>query len=175
MTRLINNTVSRVATRMLRGVSLVTEAESEYKLASENWAYPVKAWGESFDQYYAEVWQSGMDWNAIYWILERVNFHDPVCWPLLFFEKHKDRDLIYEFDLLLEAIFWLRREDEWTGRSGLGIYGDNVWSYIKAVQFSTHPSPPMGMTRVRMKHASQEPVMFWISDHVLPQESRIQS
>ena len=66
MSSLDVNTVSSYSTHFLRAVELIKKARETYKVPSENWPYPTQyRFGIPNDNYYAEVWTDGMDWQPL--------------------------------------------------------------------------------------------------------------
>ena len=93
-----NTTISN-PTRFLNPTGAIEEGIDKYKLASENWPYPSgHSIGDTYDDYYAEIWNNGMDWQHTYWFIESNKYESPVAIPFLVFEQHKDEDLFNEYD-----------------------------------------------------------------------------
>lgn len=131
MPPLYNNTVSRIPTRFLRGVELVEVGRKDYGVASENWTYPFMSFGDHGDEYYAEIWKDGMDWQNTYWLLEQTHGECPVrAYPAARFPDHHPN--LEEFDLrnLLRAMMWFRRDEEWIKSGDQGAFNDQVWAFL---------------------------------------------
>ena len=116
MTNIDCNTTTNYSTHFLAAVELIKQARINFNLASENWAYPTKhKFGMADDKYYAEIWVDGMDWQHTYWIIESCNYENPFVNPLIQFESLEEEDKFnhWNFDELIKAVLWLRREEMW--------------------------------------------------------------
>lgn len=163
-----NNTVSIHPSHFLRGSELVDEATSTYRAASENWPYPTQfRYGVPVDDYYAEVWANGMDWQNNYWVLEEIHSEDPICQPLIIFEDSDDEDKFnsHDFSSLVKAALYFRRDNVFIQHGEYGWYTDLVWPFLHLlgteVRFEI-------MHQFEFKHNSQKPVQFWMNYNFVP-------
>lgn len=162
-----NNTMSSIPTRFLTGATLICEAGEKLKIGSENWAYPYLVFGDPDGRYYAEIWRNGMDWQHNYWVIEYENFEDPKAKILIIFADHKEEDKFNEYDFqeLLKACLWYRRDKFWIKTGDSGIYNDGVWPFFKK-----HSSTKRhNIINVSFAHASQPEVWFDINVDFLPE------
>ena len=123
------NTTSRYSTHFLRGVELIKWAREEFRVPSENWPHPTEhRFGIPNDNYYAEVWVDGMDWQASYWIIEEISYHKPQIQPLIIFNHHEERNRFNDWDFhdLLKAMMYYRRDLKWVNKKDVGIFSDSV-------------------------------------------------
>lgn len=170
MKNLDNNTVSKISTNFLRGVELVNEAIEKYGIANENWAYPYMRFGDSdFDDYYAEIWDNGMDYNLVLWLIERNSCDDPEVYPLLIIdgdERQKFND--YDFKKLLQYIVYCRRNIKWVKHKvdDWKYKFEHVYAYLKenSVQYSDDKKY---MIQFEFEHNSQEKVIFYINKKMI--------
>lgn len=167
------NTTSVQATHFLRAVELIIEAREKYRVPSENWPYPTEyKLGTPCEEYYAEVWIDGMDWQNSYWAIEEKNLQNPQVKPFIIFEKSEERELFnnYDFGQLVKGSLWYRRDKFWIKRNSLGIFTDTIWPYLKIVYDSNQmfTNKYKELIRVEFKHASQPKVAFWMNEHFIP-------
>jgi len=163
-----NNTILQHPTYFSRGIELIGKAHEEItSLPTENWCFPIGAhFGDpAHDRYYAEVWMDGMDYNYIYWIIERHSLGTPTAQPLFFFEDTKDRGSIpdSEFKTLCNAIMYYRRAIKWLKEEPKGFYCDSIWPYLKPVEPFTQMDSPNYMVKYAFEHGSQPRAEFYIN------------
>lgn len=155
-------------THFLRGVELVVEASERHNVPSENWPYPTQyRFGIPMDDYYAEMWCNGMDWQPSFWILEEENLRDPRVYPFIIFEDYEDRAKMndYDFAMLVKGSMYYRRDKFFIKRDNLGVYTDLVWPFLKCIG----KEQSFGVTQLfEFEHASQEPVQFWMNIDFVP-------
>jgi len=163
-----NNVLSNVQTHFLQGVSIIQEARDKFSIASENYTYPLKHYGDpSFDDYYAEIWTDGMDWNAVYWLLESVSIEKPKVIPLLEFSEGEERAKFNDRDFyrLLAALVWkskaIKEDLDQKGR-----FFDDPWAYLKPTDISKTYDSEL-FIKCYYGHGSQEDVFFWVNNKFL--------
>ena len=164
------NTITSKPTYFPAALALIQNAREQFQIVSENWPYPTGInFGMPRDRYYAEVWVDGMDWQPSYWFIEAENYNNPVCLPLMIFERHAIRESLseYDFNELCKAIMWYRRDILWIKNDPRGIYNDTVWPTLKEVPVLDGPGNPMKRYSYRPA-ASQPKVEFWINGELLP-------
>ena len=162
------NTVSRYPTHFLRGVELIIKAREDFKVPSENWPHPTEyRFGIPNDNYYAEVWIDGMDWQSSYWIIEEIRYMEPQIQPLIIFNHHNEEDRFkdWNFDELLKAIMYFRRDLEWIYNKDVGIFSDTIWPFLKLFKDELRYKK---MKLYSFKHASQPRVVFWLNESFIP-------
>ena len=157
-----NNTVSRIGTHFLRATELIEEARKTFDVPSENWPIVTEhKFGDPVhDDYYAEVWADGMDWQHSYWLIEKIGYGDPSILPMIIFED-TDGLKSYVFRELIECIMTRRRDKFWIkGDNDRGdVYTDMVDPFINELFI---PSGRRDMGVYEMEHASQPRVEFLI-------------
>lgn len=164
------NTTSGNPTHFLRAIELIEDGRKRYSVPSENWPYPTRyRFGTPCEKYYAEIWADGMDWQASYWIIEEANLENPQVYPLLIFYENRDRENFfdYDFQLLLEACMWYRRDKFWIKHNDIGMYSDMVWPYLRLLELE--PSAHFHMVKAYFEHASQPRVPFLININFIPE------
>ena len=166
-----NNTVCKTSTHFLRGVELVKQGLKEYSLCSENWAYPTSyRYGFPRDNYYAEIWIDGMDWNLNYWLIESCNLENPKIYPLFHFDEAEERGEYNEHDFsdFCSAVMHYRREKYWIKSSDWkGYYSDAVWPYVNKVDEVERLKECPCMVKYFACHASQKPVYFYFNEDLI--------
>jgi len=123
------------------------------------------------DHYYAEVWTDGMDWQPSYWILEEYNCEKPHISPLIIFNHHEERSKFndHDFEELVRAVTYYRRDTLWIGSDDWGIYSDFTWPYINLFKDEIRNK---NCKLYSFEHASQERVVFWMNINFIPEEYR---
>lgn len=167
------NTTTTYPTHFLRAVELISKARNDYEIPSENWPSPTEYhYGMPDDQYYCEVWVDGMDWQASYWILEKIKTNTPIIRPLMVFEQDSDRAKIHNrtFRDMLNAFFWYRRDNVWIKQDGISYFSDMVWPYISPVE--TVEIYGKILRKYYIGHASQKRVEFWLNEAFVPPRYR---
>jgi len=166
------NTVSRYPTHFLRAVELIKKARSAFNIPSENWPHPSRYnFGTPNEQYYAEIWVDGMDWQPSFWIIEEHSLRKPEVNPLIVFDSHENRSLFndWDFEDLIKAICWYRRDLFWVKQNNRGYYTDSVWPYLfRRDDVGKHKYT----TNYYFEHASQPKVKFWLNFDFIPKEYR---
>ncbi|KKM91567.1 hypothetical protein LCGC14_1227270 [marine sediment metagenome] len=160
------NTCTGNPTYFPAALALIQKARKRYGVASENWPYPTRFnFGNSRDNYYAEVWTDGMDWQSSYWLIEQVNFEQPQIYPLIIFDSHENEVEFNscDFEQLLRAVMFARRNALWLKslpEFRNFFHNDTVWPFV----FKGDPHPKIElMHRCYMKHNSQPFVEFWMN------------
>jgi len=164
------NTTSKYSTHFLRAVELIIKARSDYNIPSENWTYPTRyKFGIPNDNYYAEIWTDGMDWQPSYWVIEELDLDKPVVKPLIVFETNEDRQEFneYDFEAFINAMLYYRRDKYWIKRNDYGYYTDAIWPYLKRTD-EKRPKHSV-MKKYLFQHASQPKVEFWLNQHFVPE------
>jgi len=159
------NTFINHSTRFLNPTGVIEEGLSNYSIASENWPYPVgKSIGDVYDNYYAEIWLNGMDWQHTYWFIETYNCESPIAVPFLSFEKHSDEELFneYDFDILLKFLL-MKRKQLVTGQD-YKIYAEEIIPYLSRV--GNIPSKYDKMYLYHYSHHSQPRVKFYLNEEL---------
>lgn len=162
------NTTSRNPTHFLRGVELIKLAREEFKVPSENWPQPTEyRFGIPNDNYYAEVWLDGMDWQSSFWIIEEITYMSPQIQPLIIFNHHEEGDKFnrWDFSSLLEAIMYFRRDLEWVYKKEVGVFSDSIWPFLSLFKDEVRYKK---MKMYSFKHASQQRVVFWLNESFIP-------
>jgi hypothetical protein len=166
------NTTSRYSTHFLRGVELIKKAREDFSVPSENWPQPTEyRFGSPNDNYYAEVWLDGMDWQLSYWIIEEITYMSPQIQPLIIFNNHEERDRFNscDFDDLLKAIMYFRRDLEWAYKKEVGIFSDTIWPFLSLFKDELRYKK---MKLYSFKHASQQRVVFWLNESFIPSREK---
>lgn len=161
------NKVLSNPTHFSQAVSLIKEAYSDPKLkglCSENWPSNIAvSYGFPEDEYYAEIWTDGMDWQPNYWIIETIHMSSPKALPLLVFDNHSERNKFndYDFKQMLKAMMHFRRDLVWIQKDPLHYFCDSIWPFLKYTPpESSLEDNKWGMLPVTFKHNSQEEVSF---------------
>jgi hypothetical protein len=163
-----NNTTSLHPTYFLRGSDLVINATETYRAASENWPYPTQfRYGIPIDDYYAEVWVNGMDYQNNYWVLEEINCEDPICQPLIIFEHSDEEDRFngHDFSTLVKGALYFRRDIVFVQHDDFGWYEELLWPYLERVGDEERFEV---MYEFEFKHNSQKAVRFWMNANFIP-------
>ena len=166
------NTTSKHPTHFLRAVEIIKKARDEFRVPSENWPYPTLfRFGIPNDHYYAEVWGDGMDWQPSYWIIEELDIRKPQVQPLIIFNSHEERAKMasYEFDNILHAMMYYRRDFVWAEKKDRGVATDSVWPFLTLFKDELRHQK---CKLYAFKHASQERVIFWLNEAFIPEEYR---
>ncbi len=166
------NTTSRNPTHFLRAVELIEKARGDFKVPSENWPHPsTSRFGIPNDRYYAEIWIDGMDWQPSYWIIEEKNLEKPQIQPLIVFNHHEERNTFnsWDFEDLLRAIMYYRREYIWLRKNDLGLYTESVWPFLTLFKDEVRHEK---MKAYAFEHASQPKVVFWLNEAFIPEVYR---
>lgn len=172
------NTVSSNPTHFLAALDLIKKAREDFKVPSENWPYPTDLkFGSPNDNYYAEVWSDGMDWQISYWIIEEYQLNPPCINPLIIFEHNLNREKFNEYDFkqLINAILYYRRDECWIDRGDLSYYTDTVWPHFHIVPESEKPKNKQNCRYCYFEHASQQRVYFWMNETYIPSEYVLKS
>lgn len=171
-----NNIVSTHPTNFLMGVELIRQAMNDTGFCSENWAYPTQyRYGFADDIYYAEVWCNGMDWNNVYWLIEKSELHNPRIYPMIYFEDSYDRNKYndYDFKNFCDAIMYYRRDIAWIkSKDPMGYYSEIVWPYICRTVPEHKLKNCSSMVRHRVEHGSQEAVEFYVNEDLIPKQEK---
>jgi len=165
------NTVSEYPTHFLRAVELIQLARSKFNICSENWPHPTEyRFGIPNDNYYAEVWIDGMDWQPSYWIIEDHSLKKPEINPLIIFNSNEERHVFnaWDFKDFIKGILWYRRDKFWVKHNDLGYYADGTWPYL----FRENKKPNKYESNYYFEHASQEKVKFWLNFDFVPKKYR---
>jgi len=158
------NTTSKHPTHFLRAVELIKKGREEFKVPSENWPHPTEyRFGIPNDLYYAEVWSDGMDWQPSYWVIEEKQLEKPQIQPFIIFNSNEARSKFhdYDFEQLIRAALWLRRDVLWIKQDSVSYFSDSVWPYLTIINELTQYKK---MTLCEFEHASQERVLFLMNE-----------
>jgi len=164
------NTVNKYPTHFARAIELIIKAREKFGVPSENWPHPIEdRFGIPNDNYYAEIWVDGMDWQPSYWVLEEKNLEKPHIEPFIIFKSNGDRLMFndHDFSDLIRAALWYRRDWYWIQKGDLGYFTDMVWPFLhieKRSKWSKYPN----MIEVYFKHASQPKVDFFMNQAFFP-------
>ncbi len=177
------NTTSKYPTHFLRGVELIIHGRTKFGVPSENWPNPTEyKCGTPQELYYSEIWVDGMDWQPSYWVIEEKKLEKPQCQPFIIFESNEDREKFndYDFEQLVRAGLWYRRDILWIKQDSRGIYNDWVWPYFKLVSNKNFNlvSNEKGwkvMVKCSFEHASQPLVEFWMNYDFISNYSKLLS
>lgn len=165
------NTVSHYPTHFLRAIELIEGARDKFNVCSENWPNPMEyRFGIPRDNYYAEIWVDGMDWQPSYWVIEEVSYHKPQIQPLLIFNQNETRSKFnsWDFEEFIMAMLWYRRDLLWIKHDSLGHYRDSVWSFL---YYEKDGGKPHSLNYF-YNHASQPKVKFWVNEDFIPEQYR---
>ena len=174
MADIYSNDVSQFPTHFLAGPQLIKESRALHRLTSENWTYPTMTYlGSPRDEYYAEVWVDGMDWQNTYWLLEQAN-HDKIkAVPLLVFSSTDEEKKFNPFDMhnLFRAMMTYRRN--LTGPlldgSRRNVYFDTIWPYLYLIsENATVNETAIDLVSFLFTHGSQPPVTFYLNKVSVP-------
>lgn len=164
-----NNTTSIHPTHFLRGIDLVEQATKSYLATTENWAYPSQyRYGIPVDDYYAEIWVNGMDWQHNYWVIEEVAMEIPQIEPFIIFEdlNEEKRFNHHDFNMLVRAALYYRRDYVFVNNGDYGYYTDMTWPYLYLVDDEIRYEI---LKKFVFKHASQPAVEFWMNPDFVPE------
>jgi len=155
---------------------IIEESGKKHNIPTERWAYPYLKFGTVEDNYYAEIWQNGMDWQNNYWIIEETVEWGTKCSPLIMFEDSSEEIKFNKWDFaeLLKAICWCRRDKIWMKHNDFGIYGDTVLPYLKIGKMELIKYYPE-FHWFSFKHASQVKVNFLLNLSFAPRRYEILS
>lgn len=168
------NTTSTYSTHFLRAVELIEKARKTFNIPSENWPYPTKnSIGSPDDNYYAEIWSDGMDWQSSYWIIETVKGNDPVCLPFLIFEDvgNQVNFKSYDFNNLIKASLYERRDRLWIKQDD-GCFNDLIWAYFYKIEPEDIFKSPAIMKKYMVEHSSQPRVQFYMNIDFVPERKK---
>ncbi len=166
------NIVSQNPTHFLRAVELIERARGEYGVASENWPYPTTmSFGIPNDNYYAEIWTDGMDWQPSYWVIEEHSLEKPQIQPLIIFGDNEERNVFNEYDFkeLVKAALYYRRDKLWIDKKDWGYHSDSSWPYINLFKDETRFEK---CKLYEFQHNSQKRVAFWMNTDFIPEDYR---
>lgn len=174
MPDIYNNDVAQFHTHFLAGPELIKEGRKKYGLASENYTYPtMTSVGGARDDYYAEVWVDGMDWQNTYWLLEHAYGETVVAIPLLVFTSNNEEKAFNPFDmhnLFRAAMIYRRnkmgptdRSEEWT------VFRDSTWPYLYLInEDHTVDELSKDLGSFLFTHNSQPAVTFYLNKTCVP-------
>ena len=166
------NTTSKNSTHFLRAVELIKGAREEFNVPSENWPHPSSyRFGIPNDNYYAEIWVDGMDWQPSYWIIEEHSLRKPEINPLIIFNQHDERmrfDDSY-FEEFINGIIYYRRDYVWVKRDEFGHFTDSTWPFLHLFKDELRHKK---MKLYSFEHASQKRIVFWINEDFIPEVYR---
>ena len=174
MADIYNNDVAQFPTHFLAGPALIKEGRGRYGLASENYTYPtMTSVGGPKDDYYAEVWVDGMDWQNTYWLLEHAYSETPVAIPLLVFSSTNEEKIFNPFDmhnLFRSMIVYRRNKRGPTDRSGEWTTSrDSTWPYLHLLNEShTVGELSKDLASFVFQHNSQPAVTFYLNKTCVP-------
>lgn len=168
------NTITRQSTKFIAATELIRNAREEYNIVSENWPYPTEHYfGIPNDNYYAELWSDGMDWQTSYWLLEEEGIEKPQCKPFIIFEDHSIEEKFerWTFKDLIRASLFYRRDLVWIKQDPYSYYNDSVWPFIKPKKIDKPRYTEINMIYMEFSHASQVPVQFYMNKDYLPERA----
>jgi hypothetical protein len=173
-----SNTTTQNPTHFPAAVPLILEARGTYGICSENWAYPTDMrFGSPKDQYYAEVWTDGMDWQNNYWVIETAQLSTPIALPFIVFTDHKSRSSFNEYDFkqMVTALLCFRRNDLWLHNGDAGRFTDTVWPYLHRASSKEEEAWDRAKELVLFQygHGSQKTVMFYLNWMFVPEGLRV--
>jgi hypothetical protein len=166
------NTTSKHPTHFLRAVELIIFGRNYFSVPSENWPYPTEyRLGCPNEWYYAEIWSDGMDWQPTYWVIEEKKLENPQVQPFIIFKENLHRELFndYDFDKLIKASLWYRRDKFWVHNNDLGYYTDAVWPNLNVIDMN-NTAKKSKLTKVYYEHASQQRIYFLMNLDFIPSE-----
>lgn len=169
-----NNDLAQFPTHFLAGPQLIKEGREKYGIISENWAYPTMTYvGAPKDDYYAEVWVDGMDWQNTYWLLEHAYYTTPVAIPLIVFSSIDEEKEFNPFDLhnIFRAAMIYRRNLLGPMHNGVlrNEFFDSVWPYLHLVsEGPTVNETTTDLASFMFTHSSQKPVTFYLNKTCVP-------
>ena len=166
------NTVSHHPTHFLRAVELIYKAREKYNVPSENWPHPTDyIFGIPNDNYYAEVWTDGMDWQPSYWVIEEHSLRKPEIQPLIIFNQNEARNQFnsYDFRELIHAMLYYRRDILWEKKDNYGYFTDSIWPFLTLFKDETRYQK---MKLYAFQHASQTRIIFWLNTNFIPEVYR---
>ena len=166
------NTTSKNPTHFLRAVELVGRAREEFGVPSENWPHPSSCrFGIPNDNYYAELWVDGMDWQPSYWIIEELNLRKPSIQPLIIFNYYDERMKFDEsyFEEFMNGIMYYRRDYMWLKTNDLRYFTDSTWPFLSLFKDELRYRK---MKLYSFEHASQPRVVFWLNEDFIPEVYR---
>ncbi len=149
---------------------MIEKTGVKLNIPTERWAYPYLKFGSVEDNYYAEIWQNGMDWQNTYWIIEETVEHGIKVSPLIIFEDSSDESKFnkWDFEEVLKAICWYRRDKIWLKHNDIGIYTDMVLPYLKVGKPESLINVSPEMHWFSFEHASQPKVNFLLNLNFVP-------
>jgi len=161
-----NNTVNGIPSHMPAATQVIRMARDEFGIASENWPNLIFPFGYYADDYYAEMWTDGMDWNCVIWLIEAINYASPKPIPAIMFEKNEEFERLndYDFKVMLKAICNYRRESLVLKRERKERYNDSLYPYLKKTG-----KEDKGLLEFEFSHASQELCRVFINPKCLPE------
>ena len=128
------NTTINYSTKFLNPTAVIEEGLSEYNICSKNWPYPSgQSIGDVFDNYYAEIWTNGMDWQSTYWFIEVFGVDDPKAVPFLVFERNRDEELFNDYDFNNLLKFLLQKRKQFVTGIYYKIFSDEVVPYLHQI------------------------------------------
>lgn len=165
------NTVSKYPTHFLRGVELILKGRDAFTIPSENWPHPIEErFGIPNDNYYAEIWVDGMDWQPSYWVIEEKQLDKPQIYPFIVFKSNEDRFKFndHDFSELIKASLWYRRDKFWIEKEDYGYFTDMVWPFLYILN-KNDKAKYSNVTKVYFEHASQPKVTFLMNLDFIPE------
>jgi hypothetical protein len=133
----------------------------------------MQSFGDPEDEYYAEAWADGMDWNLVVWAVRDIMYGQPEAVPLVVFESREAAEKYNpsDFRRFIRACFWCERAKVLSGdQDQEGVYQDDVWCNLKQVascELKTNFTRE-AMIAVRFAHNSQSPITFWLNPEFYP-------
>jgi len=160
------------STHFIGADRIIEECGKKYNIPTERWAYPYLKFGTVEDNYYAEIWQNGMDWKNNYWIIEETVECGTKCSPLIMFEDSNEEIKFnkWDFNELLKAICWFRRDKFWLKHNDVGIYTDTVLPFLKVGKPESLINTLPEIHWFSFEHASQVKVNFLLNLNFVPRK-----
>ena len=169
-----NNDTSKIGTHFLAGVQIIEESRKKFSVSSENWTYPKVHFGDpNFDDFYAEIWTDGMDWNQVYWLIAKYEFEvKPYAIPLIFFQDNVvlNRFNTHDFNIMLEAFTYAFKAKVMGIEDKTRWYGDTIWSFLRWDKKEKITFGDQKMISCDYEHASQLPVQFYVNKQIIPKK-----
>ena len=166
------NTVSKHPTHFLRAIELIKKAREDFNVPSENWPYPTEyKFGIPNDNYYAEIFTDGMDYQPSYWVIEDMDLVKPQIQPFIIFQSNEDRNKFNDWDFgnLIHACLYYRRDKFWVKSGDVGYFTDIIWPFL----FLEEDELKYKKTKLyTFEHASQKPVSFYLNINFIPEAYR---
>lgn len=158
------NTTIEYATHFLNPTQIIEEGIKKFNVSSENYPMPTKnKIGDTFDDYYAEIWSKGMDWQETFWLLEYHCPKTPIAIPVLIFEDNKSLDIFNSDDLnsLFRGLLVSRKQLKTNYKYPI-YFMDGIIFYLKQISNCNKE-----FEYYKFVHHSQPKIKFWIKNDLI--------